>query len=94
MTPDEVSINYARKRLDLSKNLNDQGYYGPTPNEADPRTARSEADEANLKAVEYYDWVEQWCQAHDYKFDNKQMLTDRRKYLHEKNPDWNGNTIW
>lgn len=82
--PDEVAIEFARKHLDLSKNLNDQGYYGPFPNDADPRTLFRPGDEAIPERKEYMDWVEKWCKDHDYKFDGKQMDADRRKEVHTK----------
>ena len=79
---DERAIRYAQEHLDLSKNLNDQGYYGPMPNEADPRANyRGSRHPAN---VEYYKWVERWCAAHNYVFDNEQMDRDRWEYLMQK----------
>lgn len=77
---DDEAIEWARKHLDLSKNLNDQGYYGPFPNDADPRTTRSVHD-TGPGAVEYYDWVDGWIKEHDGKFDNKKMFEDRCKHM-------------
>ena len=82
--PDEVAIEFARKNLDLSKNLNDQGYFGPSPNEADPRANFRPGDETIPTRKEYYDWVCRWVEAHDGKIDNKQMDADRRKEIHAK----------
>jgi endo-alpha-1,4-polygalactosaminidase (GH114 family) len=93
MDADRRAIDYARQHLDLSSNLNDQGYFGPFPNEADPRTIRRAGDD-RPSTVEYYEWVERWCEAHDYRFDNKRMLIDRREYLTQKYPEWDGSAVW
>ena len=83
--PDSIAIDFARKHLDLTKNLRDQGYYGPFPNDADPRTSRR-ADDKRPETTEYYDWVEQWIVAHGGKFDNETMTRDRRAYLRATTP--------
>ena len=77
--PDLEAITYARQHLDLSKNLNEQGYYGPMPNEADPRPNIGK----DTFAAEYREWVEQWVKDHDGVFDNKQMYKDRVMYARE-----------
>jgi len=81
--PDEVAIEFARKHLDLSKNLNDQGYYGPLPNEADPRTNYF-PNKMTPERKESYDRICRWVEEHDGKFDNKQMDEDLRKERHAK----------
>jgi len=80
--PDEVAIEYARKNLDFTKNLNDQGYFGPFPDDADPRTLFRPGDETAPERKEYHDWVCRWVEEHSGKFDNKQMDEDRRKEVH------------
>ena len=83
--PDEVAIEFARKHLDLSKNLNDQGYYGPLPNEADPRTNYFHGcDLERPEFKEAYDRICRWVKEHGGKFDNKLMDEELRKERHAK----------
>jgi hypothetical protein len=77
---DLKAIEWARSHLDLSKNLNDQGYFGPTPNEADPRTVKR-TDEIRPEVLEYYTWVDAWIVNNNGMFDNIVMAADRLRYL-------------
>jgi hypothetical protein len=78
--PDCKKEHLADLNLDLTKNLNDQGYYGPFPNDADPRTSWRHPPRDDKKK-EYREWVENWVAAHNSQFDNEQMKNDRRKKL-------------
>ena len=82
--PDCKKEHLAHLNLDFTKNLNDQGYYGSFPNDADPRTSFRLGDETVPERKEYQDWVNRWIEAHNGVFDNHQMYLDRRKEVHAK----------
>lgn len=83
VSEDERAIRWAREHCDMSKNLNDQGYYGPFPNDADPRLDNTGAQTPEV--VEYYSWVGAWIAEHG-RFDNAQMFHDRLAWLRAKYP--------
>jgi hypothetical protein len=81
--PDKEAIDYAREHLDLTKNLNDQGYYGPTPNEAPPG-AYKPTRPLMPEETEYYDWLDKWIEGNGGIVDNKKMHEDRGKWLEKE----------
>ena len=81
--PDQEAIDFARQRLDLTKNLNDQGYFGPLPNDVDIRTQRRSTS-SNPHEIEYYQWVDNWIEDHGGVIDNTQMDADRAQQLRDK----------
>ena len=97
--PDKEAMDYAREHLDLTRNLNDQGYYGPIPNEVHPRS-QLRTPPSTPEEIKYYERVDNWIAANGGVIDGKKMHDGfRREDVEEffsdpANKDKTYYTIW